>query len=345
MYYFHSTRHRIERSERLERRAKPTDREAHVLREAMDDKANSLEQKLPPSVVKALQRFMETGFWNKWAAATEAHLEEPAQQFDPEFMRKLVPKMETFTSYFGAEVRGMDRVPQSPVLVIGNHSGGVITPDTSAVYAAWYRARGFEDPLMGLAFDGIYAVPGWRELMRKIGQMPASMDNAQAALGDGCSVLLYPGGSYEVFRPWKDRNRILFKGRKGFIRLALKTGVPVVPVVGHGGHETTIILTRGERLAKLLSLDKVRMDGAPFLLQIPWGVSIPAMPGVPLPARITVQVCEPLDWSRFGPEGADDPEVLEQCYQEITSIMQSTLDALAIENPRPLISRFLPRKG
>ncbi len=310
----------------------------------MDEEPNNLEQKLPPTVVKALRRFMETGFWNRWAEATETHLQEPAQQFDPEFMRKLVPKMETFTSYFGAEVRGMDRVPKSPVLLVGNHSGGLITPDTSAVYAAWYRTRGFEDPLMGLAFDGIYGVPGWRELMRKIGQMPASMDNAQAVLSDGCSVLLYPGGSYEVFRPWKDRNRIMFNGRKGFIRLALETGVPVVPVVGHGGHETTIVLTRGERLVKLLSLDKIRMDGAPLLFQLPWGLSTPAMPGVPLPARITVQVCEPLDWSRFGPEDANDPDVLEQCYQEITSIMQTTLDTLAIENPRPLLSRFVPRK-
>ena len=306
---------------------------------------NTPEQKLPPSVVKALRGFMQTGFWNRWAEATEAHLQEPAQQFDPEFMRKLVPKMEVFSSYFRAEVRGMDRVPQSPVLLIGNHSGGIITPDTSAVYAAWYRNRGFEDPLMGLAFDGIYGVPGWRELMRKIGQMPASMDNADAALGEGCSVLLYPGGSYEVFRPWKDRNRIVFNGRKGFIRLALKAGVPVVPVVGHGGHETTIVLARGDRFVKLLGLDRVRMDGAPLLFQVPWGISSPAMPGVPLPAKITVQVCEPLDWSRFGPEGADDPEVLEQCYEEITSLMQTTLDALAIENPRPLVSRFLPRKG
>jgi 1-acyl-sn-glycerol-3-phosphate acyltransferase len=310
----------------------------------MDDEPNALEQKLPPTVVKALQRFMETGFWNRWAAATEARLQEPVRQFDPEFMRKLVLKMETFTSYFGAEVRGMDRVPKSPVLLVGNHSGGLITPDTSALYAAWYRTRGFEDPLMGLAFDGIYGVPGWGALMRKIGQMPASMDNAQVALGDGCSVLLYPGGSYEVFRPWKDRNRVVFNGRKGFIRLALQAGVPVVPVVGHGGHETTIVLARGERFAKLLSLDKVRMDGAPLLFQLPWGISTPAMLGVPLPARITVQVCEPLDWSRFGPEGANDPDVLEQCYQEITSIMQTTLDALAIENPRPLLSRFVPRK-
>jgi len=308
-------------------------------------KSNSPEQKLPPSVVNAVQGFMRAGFWNRWAEATEAHLQEPAQQFDPEFMSRLVPKMETFASYFGAEVRGMERIPTSPVLLIGNHSGGIITPDTSAVYAAWYRTRGFDDPLMGLAFDGIYGVPGWRELMRKIGQMPASMDNAEAALGRGHSVLLYPGGAYEVFRPWKDRNRVAFKGRRGFVRLALRAGVPVVPVVGHGGHETTIVLTRGERLAKLLGLDRVRMDGAPLLFQIPWGISTPATPGLPLPAKITVQVCEPLDWSRFGPEAADDPEILERCYQETVAIMQSTLDTLAIENPRPLLTRFLPRKA
>ncbi|MFZ1863266.1 MAG: 1-acyl-sn-glycerol-3-phosphate acyltransferase [Polyangiales bacterium] len=309
----------------------------------MPDQANSLEQRLPPRVVKAVRRFMAGKVWNRWAEATEAHLHEPAQQLDPDFMRKLVPKMETFSSYFGAEVRGMDRVPESPVLLIGNHSGGIITPDTSALYAAWYRERGFDDPLMGLAFDGIYGVPGWRELMRKIGQMPASMENARAALRIGSSVLLYPGGSYEVFRPWKDRNRIVFRGRKGFIRLALETGVPVVPVVGHGGHETTFVLTRGERLAKLLSLDKVRMDGAPLLLQLPWGISTPITPGIPLPAKITVQVCEPLDWSRFGPDGGKDPKVLERCYEEITSIMQATLDGLAAETPRPLISRFRRR--
>jgi len=306
----------------------------------MGSKPNSSEQRLPPNVVRALRRFMETAFLDKWADATESHLQEPARQFDPEFMRTLVPKMEAFTRYFDAEVRGMERVPSSPVLLIGNHSGGVITPDTSAVYVAWYRTRGFDDPLMGLAFDAIFAVPGWRELMRKIGQMPANMDIARTALDDGNSVLLYPGGSYEVFRPWKDRNRILFKGRKGFIRLALETGVPVVPVVGHGGHETTFVLTRGERLAKLLGADRVRMDGAPLLFQLPWGISTPAMPGFPLPAKITVQVCEPLDWSRFAPEDAADPAVLEQCYEEVTSVMQATLDALAIENPRPLWNRF-----
>lgn len=283
---------------------------------------------------------MGAAFLDRWAAATEEQLQAPARRFDPEFMKKLVPKMDTFMRYFDAEVRDMERVPTSPVLLIGNHSGGTITPDTSAVYASWYRTRGFDDPLLGLAFDAMFSVPKMSGLMRKIGQMPASMDNAESALTDGCSVLLYPGGAHEVFRPWKERNKIIFKGRTGFIRLALKTGVPVVPVVGHGGHETTIVLTRGERLAKMMGSDKVRMDGAPLLFQVPWGVSTPVMPGVPFPAKITVQVCEPLDWSAYGSEAADDPAVLQRCYDEITSIMQTTLDALAAENPRPIATRL-----
>lgn len=306
----------------------------------MTNESDSVEKKLPAAVANTIRQFMGAGFLDRWAAATQEQLQAPARQFDPEFMKKLVPKMDTFMSYFDAEVRGMERVPKSPVLLIGNHSGGTITPDTSAVYAAWYRTRGFDDPLLGLAFDAIFAVPKWGELMRKIGQMPASMDNAGSALADGCSVLLYPGGTHEVFRPWKERNKILFKGRKGFIRLALKAGVPVVPVVGHGGHETTIVLTRGERLAKMMGSDKVRMGGAPLLFQLPWGLSTPAMPGIPLPAKITVQVCEPVDWSEYGPDAADDPEVLQRCYDEITSLMQSTLDQLAAENPRPIATRL-----
>jgi hypothetical protein len=71
---------------------------------------------------------------------------------------------------------------------------------------------------------------------------------------------------------------------------------------------------------------------------------LPALPGIPLPARITVQVCEPLDWTHFGPDAVDDPEILDTCYREIIEVMQTTLDALANENPQPLLTRFRSRK-
>jgi 1-acyl-sn-glycerol-3-phosphate acyltransferase len=302
---------------------------------------NDGDEKLPPAVRGILRKLGDNAFVKSWTESTSSQLEQPARQFDPGFMKSLLGYMKIWNRYFDSEVRGMDRVPEGAVLLVGNHSGGVLTPDTAAVYEAWYAARGMDDPLLGLAFDAVFGIPRARDLMRKIGQMPASMKNAEAAINDGHSVLVYPGGSHEVFRPFPERNRIDLAGRKGFIRLALRTGTPIVPVVGHGGHETTLVLTRGQRFGRLLGMrESMRFEGWPLLLQFPWGISTPALLGVPLPAKITVQVCEPLDYSELGPEAADDEAVVDRCYQEVSQVMQGTLSMLAMENPKPLQSRL-----
>ncbi len=276
-----------------------------------------------------------------WAEETQRSLDDPAFQRDPEFLKGLLPLMEWLNAYFDAEVRGFENVPDAgPMLLVGNHSGGLLTPDTTAFISAWYRERGLDDPLVGLAFDAAFGMPGMQTLMRKIGEVPANMDNAGRALEAGAAVLVYPGGAHEVLRPWTDRNKIDFDGHKGFIKLALRKGIPVVPVVGQGGHNSTIILTRGEGIAKMFGLDRIRMNAFPILLQVPWGLSLFGIPGIPLPAKITVQICEPLDWSRFGAKQANDPEVLQRCYDEITGVMQETLDDLADETPFPVLSRL-----
>ena len=66
-------------------------------------------------------------------------------------------------------------------------------------------------------------------------------------------MLVYPGGDWEVNRPTWEANRIDFAGRRGFVKLALDAGVPIVPVVSVGGQETAIFLTHGERLAEAAS--------------------------------------------------------------------------------------------
>jgi 1-acyl-sn-glycerol-3-phosphate acyltransferase len=186
----------------------------------------------------------------------------------------------------------------------------------------------------------MFAIPGVKKLMRRLGEIPANPEDAGEALDAGAAVLVYPGGAHEAFRPWTDRNRIDFDGHKGFIRLALRKQVPVVPVVGHGGHETTVVLTRGEWLAKYIGMERLRVRIAPIVWQVPWGISLPALPGVPLPAKVTVQICEPPDWSAYGPEDADDPEVVDRCYEEITGAMQEVLTQLAEECPVPIVSRL-----
>jgi 1-acyl-sn-glycerol-3-phosphate acyltransferase len=272
-----------------------------------------------------------------WGEAMEEALQEDIFQYDPEFTERVVNLMEVYGRYFDSEVRGTDRLPDSGPVLVGLNS----EPDTPAMMAAWYRKRGFEQPLTVLSFDPIFAIPKAKDFFRRLGQVPASAENAEAVLASGASVLVYPGGGYEIARPWTERNQVCLAGRKGFIKLALRTGAPVVPVVGHGGHSTSIVLTRGEGIAKALGLNKLRFDVMPVAFALPWGVVLGPIPALlPLPAKVTVQVCEPLDWSHLGPEDAEKPDVLEQCYREVESVMQRALDALVEENPFPLARRL-----
>jgi 1-acyl-sn-glycerol-3-phosphate acyltransferase len=276
-----------------------------------------------------------------WAAATERELRGDPFRRDVDFLRRMLPLMELWSRYFAGEVRGLDAVPANgAALLVGNHSGGVLTPDTTVFIAAWYRARGLERPLVGLAFDAAFGLPAFRDLMRRIGEVPASRENASRGLDAGLPVLVYPGGDHECFRPWIDRNRIDFHGRTGFIELALRKQVPVVPVVSHGGHHSIYILTRGRWIGRLLGTRRIRTPSFPLALQFPWGLSPVGLPGLPLPAKITVQVLEPMAWSGYGPEAADDPAIVERCYHEITGRMQATLDRLAAEHPRPVLARL-----
>ena len=262
---------------------------------------------------------------------TKRALADSGFQYDAAYVERLLPWMERYAAWFDADVRGLEQVPRDrPVLLVGNHSGGVVTPDTAALLARWYRDRGPQQPLVGLGQDFAFAIPGFNSVMRRLGLVPASQQNAHRALGEGHSLLVYPGGAHEVFRPWSERNRIDFGDRKGFIRLALRCGVPVLPVVGHGGHETLMVLSRGDKMARALGLERVRIDILPLALMTP----------IPLPAKITVDVGAPLDWGHLGPEAADDEAIVQACYDEITGRMQATLDALSTETPRPLLKRL-----
>ena len=288
-----------------------------------------------------LRRLREFDPIQIWAEVTEREIADEPFQLDEEFLARLLPLMDVLCRYFAAEVRGFENVPESgPVLLVGNHSGGILTPDTSAFFTAWYRHFDFDRPLVGLAFDAAFGIPGFRTLMRKIGEVPANRENARKALQEGLPVLVYPGGDHEIFRPWAARNRIDFGGRKGFVKLALELGVPVVPVVSHGGHDSTLVLTRGEELSKTFGLDRIRMGAFPIAWQIPWGISPATIPGFPLPAKITARVCAPMQWETYSAADARDPEVVERCYDEITTRMQQTLDELVLEHPRPILSRM-----
>ncbi len=255
---------------------------------------------------------------------------------DPDYIRERLPLMWLLASiWFRGEVRGLGNIPDSgPVLLVGNHSGGNMTPDTILFTLAFSTFFGVERRFYQLAHNLVLAMP-WLGALRKFGTVVASPANASDALDSGAALLVYPGGDYEVHRPTWLSTRVDFDGRKGFIRLALEKNVPIVPVVSIGGQETALFLTRGEGLARMLWLDRLfRLKVLPISLALPWGINVGDMLGhIPLPAKLTIETLPAIDLrAEFGP----DPDV-EEIYDYLIRVMQETLDALASERRIPVL--------
>jgi 1-acyl-sn-glycerol-3-phosphate acyltransferase len=255
---------------------------------------------------------------------------------DPDYIRENLPLSWLVSSiWFRGEVRNMGNVPESgPVLMVGNHSGGNLTPDTILFTLAFYTYFGVERAFHQLAHNLVLASP-IGPILKRYGTMAASHEHAQNALEAGAAVLVYPGGDWEVHRSIRERNKVDFGGRSGFVRLALNANVPIVPVVSVGGQETALFLTRGDRLAKLLGLDKtLRLKVLPISIALPWGLNIgDFLSHIPLPAKLTIEVLPPIDIrEEFGPD--PDPQ---EVRKHIERQMQDTLDALAAERRYPVL--------
>jgi 1-acyl-sn-glycerol-3-phosphate acyltransferase len=255
---------------------------------------------------------------------------------DPDYIRETLPRMWLLSSlYFRGEVRGLGHIPdEGAALLVGNHSGGNLTPDTTVFALAFHAYFGVERPFHQLAHNLVLSMPGLG-FLRKYGTVAASRQNARKALQSGAAVLVYPGGDREVHRPSWQGGRIAFGDRKGYVRLALDQDVPIVPVVAVGGQETALFLTQGEALSRLLLLDRLmRLKVLPISLGPPWGLNVGDFLGhIPLPAKITVEVLPPIHLrEEFGAE----PDV-DEVHAHVTRLMQETLDALSAERRFPVI--------
>jgi 1-acyl-sn-glycerol-3-phosphate acyltransferase len=255
---------------------------------------------------------------------------------DPDYIRETLPGLWLLASfYFRADVKGLENIPaEGPVLLVGNHSGGNMTPDTLVLTLAFNTYFGVERRFYQLAHNLVVSMP-WLATLRKYGTVAASPDNAKKALDSGAALLVYPGGDYEVHRPSWESARVDFNNRKGYVRLALEHGVPIVPIVSLGGQETALFLSRGERLARLLRLDRMfRLKVLPISIAPPWGLNVGDMLGhMPLPAKLQIRALPPIDIKeRFG----SDPDI-DEVNEFVLAKMQATLDSLAEQRTLPVI--------
>jgi 1-acyl-sn-glycerol-3-phosphate acyltransferase len=238
--------------------------------------------------------------------------------------------------WFRMEIEGWEHLPESPVLLIGIHSGAPFVWDAWTVGIQWWRRFGTDRPLHGTAHDALMAAPLIGSYFRKMGVLPAAPDSIASALEAGHDVALWPGGEIDSLRPWTDRDQAVLAGRKGFIRMAIRAGVPIVPIATVGGPDSMPVLARGRRLAKALQLDKVaRLKMFPISIQAPWGISPAMLPELPLPTKIRTAFQPPVKLSR-DPAKAKDDDYVERKYDEVQQSIQDGMDTLARRRAFPV---------
>jgi 1-acyl-sn-glycerol-3-phosphate acyltransferase len=238
--------------------------------------------------------------------------------------------------WFRMEIEGWEHLPEPPVLLIGIHSGAPFVWDAWTVGIQWWRRFGTDRPLHGTAHDALMAAPLIGSYFRKMGVLPAAPDSIASALEAGHDVALWPGGEIDSLRPWTDRDQAVLAGRKGFIRMAIRAGVPIVPIATVGGPDSMPVLARGRRLAKALQLDKVaRLKMFPISIQAPWGISPAMLPELPLPTKIRTAFQPPVKLSR-DPAKAKDDDYVERKYDEVQQSIQDGMDTLARRRAFPI---------
>ena len=261
---------------------------------------------------------------------------------DPKIIQTWLSQGQWFYDhYFQAETDGWEHIPKTgAALVVGSHNGGLACPDMMITLYDWFRHFGTERPAYGLMHSHVWKVyRPLAQLASQLGAIQATPSMAISALRSNACVLVYPGGGKDVFRPYWQRNQVKFYGQQGFIKLALRENVPIIPVVSWGAHQTLFVLADiYEPMKALLEtfnlpwLFHLDPEVFPIYLGLPWGISFGPLINFPLPAKIRVRVCPPIIFERYGRAAAQDSSYVQQCYNTVVQQMQMQLDHLLAES-------------
>ena len=237
----------------------------------------------------------------------------------------------TLIRWHRGSVDGLETLPDGAALFVGNHNAGMYTPDSYIFLEALYAHGGVDALPFALAHGTVYNAPGLAHLLVRLGAVRACHENAGRVFARGDRLLVYPGGDLDAMRPFSRRNEVVFGQRRGYIRLALTHGVPIVPVVSQGAHQAYVVLSDGRWLARALRFDRVfRLKAMPLVLSFPLGFTLgPAVPCIPAPVRVRVKVLPPIHFDRSGPEAADDIAYVTACAAHVEGEMQRALVHLA----------------
>ncbi len=286
------------------------------------------------SLARKLREFIDPEGW------LQADLSPP----EPERLRRLVRYFRPLSRYFRTRIDHVDRIPAGGALLVGNHATWGI--DSFALLPELYAQVG--RPIRGLGDKILFAHPAWRRIFHQTGAVPGDRDVAHALLDAGHLCLCYPGGDKDSFKRWWERHRLMWAGRTGFVRIAMASGAPIVPILGVGVDDAFPVIGQERVLFRRL-LGGRRYD-LPFFIT---GAGLGLVSGpfnVPLPTRFRFEVCEPIYLDLSDDERAavrrGDPAIeplVQRLHAETWRRCQALLDDLARRHDPPGRARLAAR--
>ncbi len=221
-------------------------------------------------------------------------------------------------TWWRVETVGLDAsAPPAPSLFVANASG-LVPWDAIMISHSVARAQSGRERPRFLVADWLITLPFVQSNLARIGGVRACRENAERLLRGGRSVIAFPEGVKGSTKAFRERYRLKRFGRGGVVRIALATGVPLVPVAVVGAEETHPVLFRLTSLA--------RLAGVPFLPVTPTFPLLGPLGLVPLPSRWHVRFGPPLDLGLLGPDAADDELLVARLNEELRGRLQAMLD-------------------
>jgi 1-acyl-sn-glycerol-3-phosphate acyltransferase len=239
------------------------------------------------------------------------------------FFDLMEPLLDFYYRYwFRVEQRGVENVPaEGGALLVSNHSGA-LPPDAPMIMQAIRHEHPGSRPLYMLGEHWFKGYPGVGMLTNKLGLVAAHPANAQRLLRDeGRLAIVFPEGQKGSRKLYWQRYRLRRFGRGGFVRTAMRAGVPIVPVAVVGAEEAMPIFAHVTALQRLTGLIYFPVNHAfPH-----FGLAAALMY---LPAKFKIHFLEPIDLSDYRPDDADDVSLVQGIAEDIRAQIQSELDRM-----------------
>jgi 1-acyl-sn-glycerol-3-phosphate acyltransferase len=235
-----------------------------------------------------------------------------------EFIEALRPFFQfLYHCYFRVGVRGAANIPKGgAAILVANHSG-TVPYDGVMSHLAVFNEGPSDRPLRFLVDDFVFKLPLLGGAISRTGGVPASYENALRLLRKGELVMIFPEGVAGIGKTYDERYSLHNFGKGGFVRLAVETKAPVVPVAIVGAEEIHPLIWKSEQLGKTLGLPFL-----PFTPTFPW---LGPLGIVPLPSKWRIVFGKPIVYAKAQKAKAKDDAFVAREVEKMRKMIESML--------------------